>query len=1147
MSKQASRTCDMLVMLLALGVLVTLAGVAGAQTVSGYISGTVVDSSGLPVPGAQVTLINEATGEQRTQQSNAAGDFVFSAVLPGRYTVAVEAKGFKRVEKQNLNITASERLAAGQFVLEVGSITEAITVTAEGTPVQVASPERSAVLTSSQISALMARGRDFFTLLKVLPGVVPPSEMESLGRTPMTNIQGMRMSYPTVSIDGVSSNDLGSEQVMGAPMNLDAVGEIKVLMTNYQAEYGRTAGALVQVVTRSGTREYHGSAYYYKRHEMFNANNFFANRLGQPRPRYRYNTWGYNLGGPVPFRPTKERLFFFFSHEILPTSTPQAIQNVTVPTEAQRRGDFSAQLPNIVIRDPFTRTPFAGNIVPANRIDPNGQKLLSLFPLPNVDPAVSRGAYNYSFQEVIPATRHSPVYRVDYNATDKLRLYLRGSNFRLEQTGYLIPGAASGAAWGMLKARNRYDDDTGVLNATYTINPTTVNEFNFGAHYARQLAVPASQADLDRVSRSKNGINIPQFYPQYNVIDLIPWATFGGITGAARFVTDSRFPTKSVDTVFNISNSLSKIWRQHTFKAGIFYERPRYFSSGAGTNFGNFDFSSDANNPLDSGYAYANALMGVFRSYEESSSRVETNGRAYTLEWFVQDSWRVTRRLTLDIGVRFSLYRPFTDAKSQAASFMPDRWDRNQAPRLYHPVLNERGQRVAYDPVTGATAPAVLISAIIPNSGNTANGMVIDDGKVIDRGLMKHQGVLYAPRFGFAWDVFGDGKTAIRGGFGIFYNTRERVLLLDVARTPPIQYTPIVYYGTFATLLQSAGTLFPVSTAGLATRGDVPSVYNFSFGIQRSLGFSTVLDLAYVGSLGRHLLALRNINALPYGFRFLPTSRDYTTGRPLPDVFLAPYRGYSSVTIDEFSTGSHYNSMQLQVNRRFTRGLQFGAAWTWSKSMDYGSNDWASIAQWAPRRVWNYGNSDFDRTHIVQIHALWEVPKLSRLVKNRIVGVIGDNWQLSGIASFVSGEPRGLSLTTTTGLDIAGGGDGVRPVVLANPVLPKSERTLMRFIRQDVYALPELGTFGNAARMVFRGPGINNFDLAVNKYIPLYESLRLLLRFEAYNAFNHTQFSGVNTTVQINPATGQQVNAALGTITSARTPRVGQASLRLLF
>jgi hypothetical protein len=1120
---------------------------ASAQTVSGYISGSVVDATGLPVPGAVVTLTNEATGERRTQDSTATGDFVFSAVLPGRYTIAVEAKGFKRAEKQNLNITATERLAAGQFRLEVGSLTESVTVIAEPTPVQTASPERSAVLTNTQVNTLMVRGRDFFTLVKVLPGVVPPSEMESLGRTPLTNIQGMRMSYPTVAIDGVSTNDLGSMQVMGAPMNLDAVGEIKALMTNCQAEYGRTAGALIQVVTKSGSKDFHGGGYYYKRNEMFNANNFFANRNKQAIPRYRYNTWGYNLGGPVPLRKVKDRLFFFFSQEIMPTSTPQAIQNVTVPTAAQRSGDFSAQLPATVVRDPLTGTPFANNVVPTNRIDLNGQKLLSLFPLPNVDVSLSKGAYNYTFQEVIPASRTSEVYRVDYNATNRLRVYIRGSNFRLSQTGYLIGGAASGAAWGMLKALNKYNDDSGVANAAYTINSTTVNEFNFAVHHDAQYAVPNSQSEIDKLSRSKIGMTLSQFYPQFNVIDMIPWASFGGITGAASFVTDSRFPTRSADTVFDFSDNISKVRGPHTLKAGIYYERVRYFSSGNGTNFGSFDFSSDTNNPLNTGYAYSNALMGVFRSYQESNSRVETNGRGNTLEWFVQDSWRVNRKLTLDYGLRFTWYTPYTDKRSQAASFLPNLYDLSKAPRLYYPVLNSSGQRVAYDQATNTYAPAVLIGAIVPNTGNTANGMVLDDGKTVDRGLMKHQGVMYGPRFGFAYDVFGDGKTAIRGGLGIMYNTRERVLLLDVARTPPVQYTPTIYYSTFATLLQSAGTLFPVSTTGLSAAGNVPSVYSFSVGIQRNLGFNTVLDVAYVGALGRHLLDLRNIATLPYGFRFLASSQDYTTGRPLPDNYLLPYRGYSSVTIDEFASSSNYHSMQVQVNRRFSRGLQFGGTWTWSKSMDFASNDWGSVAQIVPVRIWNYGKSDHDRTHIVQINALWDLPKATKLVNNKILGVVADNWQLSGIASFVSGAPSGITLSTTTGLDIPGGGDGVRPLVLSDPILPKSQRGLMGYFNATVFAMPALGTYGNAPRDVVRGPGINNIDMSIFKNIPIREKYRFQLRFEAYNTFNHTQFSAMNTTAQFNPATGQQVNASLATLTAARTSRVGQASLRFLF
>ena len=710
----------------------------------------------------------------------------------------------------------------------------------------------------------------------------------------------MRQSYPTVAIDGVSTNDLGSMQVMGAPMNLDAISEIKALMTNYQAEYGRTAGALIQVVTKSGSKDFHGGGYYYKRNEEFNANNFFANRNKQAIPRYRYNTWGYNLGGPVPLRAVRDKLFFFFSQEIMPTSTPQAIQNVTVPTAAQRSGDFSAQLPSIVIKDPTTGTAFSGNLVPANLRDSNGQKLLSLFPQPNVDVAVSKGAYNYTFQEVIPATRTSEVYRMDYNVTDRLRVYIRGSNFRLSQTGYAIGGG--GAAWGMINTLNKYNDDSGVANITYTINPTTVNEFNFAVHHDAQYAVPNSQSDVDKLSRSKLGMTLPQLYPQLNPINMIPWASFSGITGAASFTTDSRFPTRSADTVFDFSNNLSKIWGPHTFKAGIYYERVRYFSSGAGTNFGSFDFSSDTNNPLNTGYAYSNALMGVFKSYSESNSRVETNGRGNSLEWFVQDSWHATRKLTFDFGVRFSWYTPYTDARSQAASFLPNLWDPTKAPRLYYPALNPSGQRVAYDPVTGTYDLALKIGALVPNSGNTANGMVLDDGKTIDRGLMNHQGVLTAPRVGFAYDVFGDGKMAIRGGFGILYNTRERVLLLDVAKAPPVQYTPTLYYGTFATLLQGAGTLFPISTGGLSVTGKVPSVYNFSLGIQRRLGFNTVLDVAYVGALGRHLLDLRNLNTLPYGYRFLASSQDSTTGKPLADNYLMPYRGYSSVTIDEFAS-----------------------------------------------------------------------------------------------------------------------------------------------------------------------------------------------------------------------------------------------------
>lgn len=1134
--------------------LLSFASLLTAQTVTGIVAGTVVDVSGAAVAGASVQLKNQRTSDVRTQPVNEAGDFVFSGVAPGVYTIAIEAKGFKTMQKTDLNVTATERLNAGQFTLEIGSVSEAITVSGEGTPVQTMSEDRSAVVTSDQMAMLMSRGRDFLTLLRVLPGVTPNADPASIGRTGFPNIQGTRMTYSTVSMDGASVNDLGSMQALGAPTNMDAIGEIKVQLSNYQAEYGRTAGGVINVVTKSGTSQYHGTAYYYKRHEEFNANTYFNNLNKVAKPRYRYNTWGGTIGGPIPipggYNRNHDKLFFFYSQEYLPTASPASLQRVTVPTAAEISGDYSSTLDTgnklVTIYDPTNnKTPFPGNKIPSSMINKNGQVLLGAFPRPNfTDRTISGGNYNYLFQEVIQTKQNNEVFRVDANPTDKLRMYFRGGVYRQPQDGNQVAGGM--AAWGMLPSEFKYSADTGVFNTVYTISPSLLNEFSLTGHHIIQRTSPLNQADVQKLSRSALGFTLPQLYPGLNPLGTIPLASFGGVPGGAAFSSDARYPLKSADNVIGVTDNVTKTYNNHIFKAGVFIERVRYNGAAQGQNFGNFNFQRDSNNPLDSNYAYSNALLGSFYSYQESNSRIAPTGRATTLEMFVQDNWRITKRLTLDLGVRFSTYGPYGQKNGQAAGFVPSLYSLAGAPRLYYPAMNN-GARVAFDPVTGQYAPALLIGAFVPNSGNTADGMVLDDGTKYPKGLMNHHTMLPGPRIGFAYDPFGNGKTSIRGGFGMVYNTRERVLLLDLISNPPVQYTPTIYYGSMDTLAQSAGNLFPAGSAGLAMNGNASSVMNISFGVQRDIGFQTVVDVAYVGTLGRHLFQMRNLNTLPMGARFNSAYADPTKpGSPLPDSYIVPFRGYTSLNMEEYASSSNYNSLQVQANRRFAHGVQFGANWTWARSMDYASNDWGSVSQFVDRRVWNYGPSDFDKRHVVNVNWLWDIPRASKLVKNPVIKAVFDEWQLSGVATFATGSPTSPGFSTVDSIDLNGGGDGTRMVMNGNPNLASGSRTFNQWFNTSVFLRPAKGTIGNMQRNGLYKPGTNNFDLSFFKNIPIRERAHFQLRWEMYNAFNHTQFSGFNSSARFDAA-GNQINTTFGQLNSTAAARLMQGSLRFLF
>lgn len=1127
-----------------------------AQTITSSVTGTVQDPGGLAVAGAEVTLRQVATGAARRTVTNDLGDFVFGSVTPGNYILIVTQTGFKTVEKTGVLVSASETVPLGRISLEVGQVSESITVSAAAAQVQTASAERAGTISSTQVDNVLIRGRNVMSLLQLLPGVVDLGDQESISRDWNLNVNGNRRNTSSVSLDGMALNAVGNNFNSTVSVSQDAVAEVRVLLSNYQAEFGRMSGANIQIITKSGTRDFHGLASYYKRHEQFNANNFFNNLLGQPKPRYRYNTWNYNIGGPVTipgvFNKSREKLFFFWSQEFWPIKINRPIAQLTVPTELERAGNFSQSLDlnnrQIVVRDPANnRTPFPGNIIPAGRVDSNGTALMKMFPMPNFfDRSISAGRYNYVFNAQNETPQRTDTLKLDYNLNANNIISGNYTYYSDQQEGAIGIASSGGTNWEQL--RKRFDNQGRAYLGRYQriFSPTLVNEFNMG--FVRRPANDVvSNEELTKNLRSTVGFRTPQLTPASNPLGVVPNATFGGVSQAANLTIEGRFPLVSTHDSMSISNNTTKTLRGHTVKAGMYWDRIWRNADNAVVFNGAFDFGTNANNPLDTGYAYANSALGVFNSYSEASSRPFANFRLSNLEWFVQDNWKVSRRLTLDYGMRMSIVYPLFEDRNNVSGFFPARWNASKAPGLIEPVrINNVRQGI--DRATGITYPASLIGALAPNSGDPANGMVVTaQDPSVPRSFLKNRGVQWAPRIGFAWDVFGNSKTAVRGGFGMFYNRQNLDAVLNPFTTsPPLVQTPVVNFSTLAGLGGSTGLLFPQAVVGIDGEGKIPTVMNYSLSVQQNVGFDTVLDVGYVANLGRNLMWQRNLNAIPFGSNFLPQNIDPSTaGSPYPQAMLRPLRGYNNINFREWASSSNYHSLQTQVNRRFSKGLQFIASWTWSKSLDYNSNDTDAVSPLVDVRVWNYGLSGYDRTHVLKLSGVWDLPKAS--MQNRVAKQVINGWQLSGIVTFASGAPLGLGYSTTVPIDITGSPtDGARIVLTGEPTIPKSDRTRTRFFDTSVVRLPVVGTIGNAARTNLRGPGINNWDLALFKNFMIREPLRFQFRWETYNTWNHTQFSGVDTTARFDPQ-GSQVNARLGELTSARAARIMQFALRFYF
>ena len=1135
-----------------------LASALSAQNISSTVKGTVHDASGGVIPGAECTLTNQATNLKAVVNTAADGSFVFLDVLAGTYQLSVKSAGFKTLNLRDIEVTSSEFRALNDLTLSVGEATESVTVAETAPPVQTVSGERSDLVGATALSEIAVKGRDFLSYMQTLPGVIDTSyqSRDASGRNEMSGIHmnGSRDTAALMLIDGTPVMDSGNNNIP-EESTMDSIEEVKILTNAYQAEYGRNGGGTVSVITKSGSQNFHGTAYEYYRNEELNANTFFNNTTGTPKGPYRYRITGYTVGGPVwiPKLPSLRHKLFFFGHEMLGSKVLFSPEYITMPTALERTGDFSQSYNNagqlITVKDPNNSlAAFPGNKIPQSEFNALGLDILKFYPLPNFsDP---RAGYKYSdnYQATYSGSwpRTQEVGRMDYNLSSKTQLYFRVMNdTSLENSGWgnWVNGSVNydltPVAWN--RPAHMYG---GHLTETFT--PTMVDEFMVQKTYNSVIINPVDPSVLARSLMGNPGEVFPHNLGNAN---WIPAVSFGGTpSNTVNSSLSNSLPEGLPCDAYIVTNNLSKVWGKHQIKVGIYAERNRKIQPGATNYRGNFSFAVDANNTLyNSGDGFANALLGYFDTYTESQFNPVGNYMFWNVEWFAQDNWRVTSKFTLDFGLRFTHMPPTIDRNHNVAAMDPSLYSYANAPVLYRPALNGTA-RVAQNPLTGAFAPVSYIGLFVPNAGNPADGSFVAGENGNPPGLITTNYLEYGPRFGFAYDVFGNGKTAVRGGFGMFTDRVQGNEIYNTSGNPPVNYSPVQYYGNLSNYTQSAGLIGPSSPTEWFGHQKMPEIMNFNLGMQQQIG-GWVADVSYVGMLSRHLLQTLNINPIPLYGHFNAAYRDPTTASsPLPDNFLRPYIGYGNITEEMFGGSTNFNSFQASMRRRLTKGLQVSASYTFSKALGTSGTDGDAISPYLPARERNYGPLAFDRRQSVVISYVYLLPNAGTKLNVRPAKWALDNWELSGVTTFQSGAPVTPGFSTQPSTDISGSTESARINIVGNPTLSKGDQTFYREFNTAAFALPAVGTLGNGGVDYLYGPGVNNWDLSVTKRFKVFSEARSLsFRGEFYNAFNHTQFSGWNTTATFSP-TGQLLsNTPFGQANGARLPRYVELSARFVF
>jgi hypothetical protein len=1175
---------------LALGVMLLIGTAAWAQTTSGSISGSVVDAQGQVVPGADIIITNEQNGEQRRMVTNEVGDYTFAGVAPGPYTVRAELAGFRPIERRNNVVLANSRLAVPALVLQVGTVAEAVTVTAVGETVATTTTSHQAVIDLSQVENLSIRGRDPISLLKILPGVtLQANDQELFGgsfATGVPDIQGGR--GQTIYVDGINGGDGGGGGNFSGATSMDAIAEVNVQMSAYTAEYGLKGGSQINFITKSGGTEYHGTAYTHFRDDAFNSLNYFNKKNNLPKPIQEIRNYGGTFGGPIPRIPkvnsNGNRLFFFYNLDHTQVKAPQQLRNYQFPTALERQGDFSqSRTPSgalIVIRDPLTGQPFPGNRIPANRAHPAGLAFLNILPMPNIDGA----GYNFVYQEPsFDHPRQAQLLRVDYRPTDTDSFAIKWQDFYTKSVGHNVAGASS--RWGLVRQRYDFTHDIAKLDYTRIIGTRTVLEFATGIFRSTEDGPPGSDAELALIQRRSYPAiaALPQFTTRHNPLGLIPKARFGSVQSSSGgsdcgggvvqpcqdIFYDNRWPITGEDSAFNASVKLTHTRGNHTFKFGVMRENEVFGQARSAIFAGEFNFAHSGSDALSTGYPYANAYIGRVLSYTEDLGRAPNFRIQNTWAWYAADTWKITPSITMDVGLRMYKWAHPYNGGGEASAFSFERFDPawgGRPPVLYEPTLVGTARR-ARNPVTGEILPDTFIGLIVPGTGYSCgvitpenpcdiNGVVIQDDPTYregDRGFVEPIPIQFDPRFGIAWSP--NPRTVVRAATGIYHDGTGGDTFEG---GPAYRFSRVTRFTDLNNYLGGTSAVSPVGVSGTIRVGSKrPSIHKYSVGIERELGWNIVADVAYVGEFTRYLNDNFNQNQIPAGARFDPANRDVTFNptpanpRALPDVFLRPIIGFSDINIGEPVNTARYDSLQVQVTRRFTGRFELAGSYTLAR--DYTTDRFQGNPFTGTYREYN---NDL-QTHVVVASYQVELPNGGRLLGDSGVarGIL-DGWRFAGITTFATGPWSDVQFSYSPSFEFTGGGEacdgsGSQPFHMTGNPNDGAPKTEAQWFNTSVFAPASgRGDRGNDAACnnhKVQLPGFHNHDVSFFKDFSFAGDQRITFKWEVANLFNQVSWQSVDTSGQFNPNTGEQTDANFGRVTAARNERRMVFSLRYTF